>query len=121
MNSKRGAISFETEGGQRALRFSTNAMVSYQDAMGETLMDGLQTLHENPGDMKRLRALFWAGLGAGSLADAGDLLDEVGMTEAFRIVGEAASLAFPPPPAAPEGEAEPAAGNVPKGRRKPAA
>ena len=114
MNTKRGAVSFETEGGARALRFSTNAMVSYQDATNETLMDGLQALQEKPGDMKRMRALFWAGLGGGALDEAGDIVDEIGLSEAFRLIGEAASLAFPAAP-------EDASGNPQKGRRKSAA
>ena len=114
MNSKRGAVSFETEGGTRALRLTTNAMVAYQDATGETLMEGLQSLQERPGDMRRMRAMFWAGLGSGSLDDAGDLVDEIGLSEAFRLIGEAASLAFPAAP-------EDAAGNPQKGRPKKAA
>lgn len=117
MNSKRGAIGFEVEGVQRALRFTTNAMVKYQDEAGETLLAGLQELQDNPGDMRRVRLIFWCGLdGSPTLEDAGDVMDELGFAEALTIIGRAAEAAFPP---APEGEAP--KGNPEKGRRKPAA
>lgn len=125
----RGAVPFEAEGRARFLRLTTNAQVRYQERAGETLVDAIVAMQGegSQGDMLRLRRLIWAGMGHEGLSEdaAGDLIDEIGLAEASRLLGEAIRAAFPE---AAKAEAEPetgdAGGNAPapaKPKAKPAA
>jgi hypothetical protein len=98
MNSLQGAVTFEAEGVQMYLRISTNAMVRYQDASGETFLRGLMALKRDPSDMKRIRGLVYAALS--HMPDitperAGDIMDAVGILEMAKLVSEASDAAFP--------------------------
>lgn len=119
MNSKRGSVPFEADGGKYALRYSTNAIVEFQDETKLTLADGLATLRGGSIDFKMLRALLWAGLRDmdKSLAEAGDILDALGVQRTYECVQEAVSLAFPPPPEE-EKDGDPGEdpGNAPAGK-----
>ena len=113
-NSMRGAVAFTVNGEERIIRFSTNAMCRYQDAAGETLMQAVDALQKAPDDMRRLRALFLAGVpGIKSEDEAGDLMDDLGLMEASQLIGRAFEAAFPAPEKAPAD----ASGN---GKGKPA-
>lgn len=125
----RGAIPFEAEGRARFLRLTTNAQVRYQERAGETLVDAIVAMQGegSQGDMLRLRRLIWAGMGHEGLSEdaAGDLIDEIGLAEASRLLGDAIRAAFPE---AAKAEAETGAkdseGNAPspaKAKAKPAA
>ncbi len=123
----RGAVPFEAEGRERFLRLTTNAQVRYQERAGETLVDAIVAMQgeASQGDMLRLRRLIWAGLGHEGLSEdaAGDLIDEIGLAEASRLLGDAIRAAFPEAARA-EAEAEAPEGNAPapaKPRAKPAA
>ncbi|WP_101341716.1 hypothetical protein [Cereibacter azotoformans] len=127
MNLMRGAVPFEAEGRERFLRLTTNAQVRYQERAGETLVDAIVAMQgeASQGDMLRLRRLIWAGLGHEGLSEdaAGDLIDEIGLAEASRLLGDAIRAAFPEAARA-EAEAEAPEGNAPapaKPRAKPAA
>ncbi|SNT42640.1 hypothetical protein SAMN05421763_11816 [[Luteovulum] sphaeroides subsp. megalophilum] len=123
----RGAVPFEAEGRERFLRLTTNAQVRYQERAGETLVDAVVAMQAeaSQGDMLRLRRLIWAGMGHEGLSEdaAGDLIDEIGLAEASRLLGDAIRAAFPEAAKA-EAEAEDAGGNAPspaKAKAKPAA
>ncbi|MWP40197.1 hypothetical protein GQY15_21875 [Rhodobacter sphaeroides] len=129
MNLMRGAVPFEAEGRERFLRLTTNAQVRYQERAGETLVDAIVAMQgeASQGDMLRLRRLIWAGMGHEGLSEdaAGDLIDEIGLAEASRLLGDAIRAAFPE---AARAEAETgsgdAGGNAPapaKPKAKPAA
>ncbi|MGP3699191.1 hypothetical protein [Rhodobacter sp. NSM] len=127
MNVMRGAVSFEAEGRERYIRLTTNAQVRYQERAGETLVDAIVAMQgeASHGDMVRLRRLIWAGMGHEGLSEdaAGDLIDEIGLAEASRLLGEAIRAAFPEAAKA-EAEAEDVGGNAPapaKLKAKPAA
>ncbi|WP_444462012.1 hypothetical protein [Rhodobacter capsulatus] len=94
MTSLRGAVPFA---GERYFRLSTNALVRYQDAAGETLLEAMAALEQSPGDTRRIRRMVWAALSHEGLTEeaAGDLMDEIGQTEAARLLGEAIRAAFP--------------------------
>lgn len=134
-NSLRGAVAFEVDGQPYHLRFSTNAMVRYEDLSGETVREAFfalltaklpeegekkpdlkKLLAQERGIKKRVRRLFWAGLSHKDMTeeDAGDLVDAVGEDEAGRILGEALKLAFPQPKEADEGNAPKAARGKPR-------
>ncbi|PTR15392.1 hypothetical protein C8J28_114113 [Cereibacter azotoformans] len=123
----RGAIPFEAEGRARFLRLTTNAQVRYQERAGETLVDAIVAMQgeASQGDMLRLRRLIWAGLGHEGLSEdaAGDLIDEIGLAEASRLLGDAIRAAFPEAAKA-EAETGDAEGNAQapaKPKAKPAA
>ncbi|AMJ46177.1 hypothetical protein [Cereibacter sphaeroides] len=125
MNMIRGAIPFEAEGRARFLRLTTNAQVRYQERAGETLVDAIVAMQgeASQGDMLRLRRLIWAGMGHEGLSEdaAGDLIDEIGLAEASRLLGDAIRAAFPE---AARAEAEAPEGNAPapaRAKAKPAA
>lgn len=98
MNSKQGAVSFEYEGRTCALRFTTNAMVSYQDEMDETVIEGVQGLGDGGIDLRRMRALVWAGFEGAerlSLQEAGQVIDHIGLEKAGELIAKSVELAFP--------------------------
>ena len=98
MNSLQGAVAFQAEGREMHMRITTNAMVRYQDAMGETFLKGLMALKRDPSDMKRIRALVCAALGHEpdmTLDRAGDIMDQVGVLDIAKLVSDAADAAFP--------------------------
>lgn len=97
-NSLRGAVSFEVAGDPMSLAITTNAMVRYQDAAGETFLTGLTALQKDPSDVKRIRTMVWSAMAhvPGMTHDrAGDIMDAVGIFRMAAILGEAANLAFP--------------------------
>ncbi|SNT17436.1 hypothetical protein SAMN05421763_105350 [[Luteovulum] sphaeroides subsp. megalophilum] len=125
----RGAVPFEAEGRARFLRLTTNAQVRYQERAGETLVDAIVAMQgeASQGDMLRLRRLIWAGMGHEGLSEdaAGDLIDEIGLAEASRLLGDAIRAAFPEAAKAEAGDATgDAGGNAPapaRAKAKPAA
>ena len=97
-NSKRGGIAFTALGAQHEMRLTTNALVRYQDLAGETLLEGVQALQDKPGDMKRIRRIFFVGVDRDQTmteADAGEMIDDLGMKEAGDLIGKAVQAAFP--------------------------
>lgn len=99
---KRGTVAFEVDGAAMALRVSTNAMAAYQEKTGEQFITALDALSKSPGDIIRLRNLFWAALeGDQSADDVGDIIDGLGMGETVDLIGKAVQAAWP----APDGEA----------------
>lgn len=97
MNSKRGAVTFEACGQTHTLAFTMNNMVRYQDVAGETLLSACTLIEQNPGDMRRLRRLFWAGLGSDTMThdQAGELMDDLGFQRCVGLIAKAAEAAFP--------------------------
>lgn len=92
------SIQFDHDGTTRALRFGTNAMASYQEAAGETFVAGVEQLQASAADFVRLRRLFWCGLGgAVTEAEAGDMMDDLGIAETADLIGRAVEAAFPKP------------------------
>ncbi len=94
MNGMKGAVYF-SEG--RYFRLSTNAQCRYQDAAGETLLEGMSALEACPGDMRRIRRMICAALSHEGISEeaAGDLMDEIGATEAAKLLGDAIKAAYP--------------------------
>lgn len=105
MNSKRGAVIFEACGATHTLAFTMNNMVRYQDVAGETLLTACSEIERSPGDMRRLRRLFWAGMGSEgmTLDQAGDLMDDLGFERCVELIAQAAEAAFPQAEAAASG------------------
>jgi hypothetical protein len=90
-----GEVSFEAGGARHTLRYGINELCRLEDrlnidvtALGQKMAAGL--------NMRTLRTIFACGL-SGDLADAeaGDIIDEVGLQRAGELVGEAMQAAFP--------------------------
>lgn len=98
-------VTFTVGGKEYSLAFSTSAMKSYQREQGETVVTALQSIEGDPGNIIRLSALFRAA--ARMSEDQADaLMDDIGLVEVFRLIGDAAKEAFkgltdPNPPTRP--------------------
>lgn len=95
MAMHRGAIEFEVGGQTRQIRFSINAMARFQEQRGTPFVRAVQGYREDPYDLVTLRALFWAGLADVTLDEAGDIMDDLGLQEASKVLGRAIEAAFP--------------------------
>lgn len=88
-NRERGEASILVDGTAYTLRPSLNAMCEVEDLMGGKRYGAL-LVEANLGDMRAVRALIWAFLQAKhgdeikTLADAGKLVDKVGLDEVNR-------------------------------------
>lgn len=121
-DSIKGRVPFEAGGKSYALRLSINAQAVYEEAAGESVIASMTNLNAKADSVLRLRRMFWAGLqGAGhvmTLAQAGDLMEEVGLNPAARLVTQAFLLAYPQPdPEEADSSAEGDAGNSKRGRK----
>ena len=124
MTDPRTLVTFEADGKNWGLRYSTNAMIRYEMAAGEDILTAFEVLQQGKLDLIRFRRMFWAGLvGGGNEIDedaAGDLIDLVTLEGALRLLTQALLAALPRQ--SDEGSAE---GNAPAPRaavrRKPKA
>ena len=106
-----GKVTFEAAGVTHTLQFTTNALCMLEEKLGKTTVEIATEMHFNPG-IVTTRAMFWAALGDHSktLAQIGDLIDQVGPLKATNLAKAAYAAAFPelqeeageanPPPAA---------------------
>lgn len=79
------------------IAITTNAMVRYQQASGETVLAAFSGLDDGGLDFVRLRCLIWAVLidRSKSEDDVGDLIDEIGFKKVSLKLVEAVQSAFP--------------------------
>jgi uncharacterized protein YxjI len=85
-NPEKGELSFEVQGEQYTLHYSTNAVSELEDAVGKTAMQiqkEVQSWKTKPEkfSISLLRKMFWAGLQdhhSLSLKEAGNLFDAAG-------------------------------------------
>ncbi len=95
MNSLRRAVYFP-ENPERYLRITTNAQARYEDLMGETYLEGVARMHK--ASVKRVRAMLCVGLAhepGMTLDKAGDIIDDIGLVPAIRLVSDAIKAANP--------------------------
>lgn len=96
-NPARGEVAFRVADSEYTLKFSTNAICELE----ERLDKGLNTIVANMERLTTVRALLWAGLRAKhpdvTIAQAGEMIDRVGMAEATETIGKALTAAFPAP------------------------
>lgn len=90
-----GGVEFEAGGKRRVLRYSMNALVRLEEATGRSVTELGELLGEGA-RMTDVRLMFWAALdGAPTLDEAGDVMDEIGLDRAGRLISEAFQAAFP--------------------------
>ncbi|HEY8342927.1 MAG TPA: hypothetical protein VIK75_08050 [Calditerricola sp.] len=91
-NKHRGEVELKAGDKTYVLRYTTNSLVRLEDELGKPAMELGESFHE-------ARALFWAGLLHAhpdlTMEQAGEIMDEVGFTEAVLKATEALKLAFP--------------------------
>lgn len=117
-NSHRGEVSFECEGQNYILSFTTNALCELEDALNL----GIAEISEILSDPKRLRmkyvrAVIWAGLTDKhpqiTIKEAGLIVGVIGLQKAIDLMSRGFSLAFPD---GGEGQKNPPKGRAGTGR-----
>jgi hypothetical protein len=103
-----GKVTFEAGGRPRVLQFTTNRLCLLEDKVDKPTLDIALELSVSP-SIRTIRAMLWAGLGEGdmTLAAAGEIMDELGKSEAIALVRDAFAAAFPEQTEGKEGEAHP--------------
>lgn len=87
---------FTAGGKDYDLSLGMRALKAYQRSEGETAVAAFQAIEESPGDMVRVSALFRAACTPSLTEEEADaVIDEIGIGEAARLLGEAAKAAFP--------------------------
>lgn len=82
--------------GKYTLVYDMNALCAAEDELGP--LTSLLTDPEKAGSVKTIRSLIWAGLirnHKGTIEEAGDVIDEVGLEEAANAVRAAMQKAYP--------------------------
>lgn len=92
-----GRVTFEAGGRSHVLQFTTNRVCLAEDKLGKTSLDIAVELEMNP-KLNTIRTLFWAALGDDgmTLAQIGDMMDEIGRTDAVELARSAFMASFPP-------------------------
>lgn len=99
----KGAVTLAVGDTQHSLRFSTNAMVLFEETYGQnftSVESFARGVDVGSVSFRCLRALIYAGLSDDTditLKQAGAVIDDVGFPEAMRVVLEAVRIAFPEP------------------------
>lgn len=91
-----GTVSFEAQGKSRTLRFTVNALCLLEDKTEKTTLEIATELQFNP-HITTIRAMFWAACGDHglTLAQIGDMIDDMGLPVAIEKAREAFTAAFP--------------------------
>jgi hypothetical protein len=89
-------IEFDALGARHCLRFDMNAICRLEEDFDATVSEIALRLGGEGARMTDLRLAFRAGLGPDVTLDrAGEIMTEIGASEAGRLIGEAMMLAFP--------------------------
>ncbi len=89
----KGRVTFKTSSGEKAVRFTVNALCDLEEASGLSVDELVQNLQTRP-SLGLLRQLFAAGLSGAEerpvpLSEAGEILQEIGLERTGEIVGAA--------------------------------
>jgi hypothetical protein len=92
----RGEVRFTAQDREFVLRYTTNALCRLEEESGESVMQLANDLGGGAISVAKVRLMFWAGLvPTVDVADAGDIMDDIGMARAAELVGKAFEAAFP--------------------------
>lgn len=99
VNKHRGEVGFSCSDENLVLKFTANSLVALEDAMAAGIAElGIALADPMNVRVKTIRALFWAGLLHAkpqiTAVEAGELMDEIGLTRAQELVLRAINLAF---------------------------
>ena len=92
----RGRVSFTAGGKEHGLQFTTNRLCSLEEQSGRSTVDFAVALSGPDGaPLRDVRLLLQVGLGgAMTLAEVGDIIDEIGFKTAIEIAVKALHKAF---------------------------
>lgn len=86
----RGRVRFTVGGVERELRYTYNRICALEEALGGLSLDAfLQRIGGSSPTFRDARLFFWAGLGNGTVEEAGDMIDELGVKDAMAKAIEA--------------------------------
>jgi len=89
------SVKFTAGGVDYEMAFRTSTLKSYQRETGENVVAAFETLQTEPGNIVRLGNLFRVAVTPPVTEDQADeIMDEIGFAEVFRLLGDAAQLAF---------------------------
>lgn len=101
-NRERGETSITLGEDSFTLRFGWNQIAEVEDLLGLAFFADIVPKFSKPMTIRagEWRALFWAALRGGghtdmTLLQAGDLMNEIGISEVGSTIGEAVSRSFP--------------------------
>lgn len=117
-NPTKGEVGFDADGKRWTLVYSVNALCALEDKLGAgAMMVAEQMANSSNLRIATVRTLFWCGLRDHhpelTEADAGDIMTDIGITDAVDLVGKAFAAAFP----ADAGTARPLAAGRRAGKR----
>jgi hypothetical protein len=102
-----GRVEFEAGGVARYMRLTTNAQVRFQQAAGRSLLAAFDAVRAQSGDLdfEAVRRMVWAVMSHENLTEdqAGDLMDDLGITRTFELLAKAVVAAYPEAAKAAEG------------------
>lgn len=96
-NATQGAVRIDVGGKSYRLKLTVNGMCELEGATGKTLIEVVEAMPK--GSMNLLRSILWASLLEDhpdmSLADAGKIAQEIGVTSLAETLGEVIEAALP--------------------------
>ena len=99
-NPHKGELEFDVGNRPYKLSFSINALCELESLLGDGVTQ-IAMLMTDPSKLKltTMRALFWSGLrdhhGDITIAQAGDLMDRIGLVKVSELVTKALTLSMP--------------------------
>jgi hypothetical protein len=99
--SVRGQVAFVSGAVSVLARLTANNMCRHEDMTGETYQASLKVVTDNPDQakFKQIRCVLHCCLPAEYTEEmTGELIDDIGVAEAFRLIVEVTEAAFPPAP-----------------------
>ncbi len=116
-NPVKGTVTHEIDGKTITLRLGTNEWCELEEEHGkktsEILADFAKAVDASILDMRFLRSLFRAAISAeqpeATVANAGELMSEIGLTEAATLIGRTIQAGMPEVPDQPGKPEKPAA------------
>lgn len=96
MAAANGKLHFEASGKSFVLAYDINALCRVEDALGIEDVKQLQEVMSKGMSFRKLRTLFCCGLTPEvTEVEAGEVIQELGVTDATAKIGEAFKAAFP--------------------------
>lgn len=99
-NRERGEVEFKAQGKSWKMKLGVNAMCEIEDQSGKSISEIGQLLSDQKtATIKIVRAVLWGALqeyhDGISIREVGAIIDDIGMAEAGRLIGEAFTAATP--------------------------
>lgn len=99
-NRERGQVGFQAGGKAWTIKLGVNAMCEIEDATDKSISEiGVLLGDPKTATIKLVRAVMWGGLqeyhDGVTVKEVGGIIDDIGMAEAGKLIGEAFTAASP--------------------------